>query len=1622
MSVIKYILPASFLTVLLVLLSACKPEELGKAHPTTDEFYDPPGTIVVEPRMPYGISKDDAEVKAKSEGCMTCHKGIENPSMHEPKRTIGCTDCHGGNANCTIKELAHVQPRGHWYSQHPTETPKRPLLKLPGQAPIKKVSATVKSDDGKVVVEFIGADGPATAKKDGTPINATARPAEPAEGDAKDKEKEKEKEPAAEVVEGGASSEERNEGGGNIGGFHGPHHESAANPRRAGSAWEMESPEFVRFVNPGDLRVAKYACGKCHVGYAENSAHSMMAHGAMLWNAALYNNGASNQKVARYGEAYTYDGQPARLITKGWKPEWEQRGVLEFLDPLLRYNISQPGNILRSFERGGKSKPETASTNKESEPGKPETKLSTRGIGTELATDPVFLGLQKTRLMDPTLWHLGTNDQAGDYRSSGCTACHTVYANDRDPAHSGSFAKYGKDGQSFSKDQAMHEIVGKENGHPISHVFTRSIPSSQCIVCHMHPGTTVTMTYYGNLWWDNETEGSKMYPSCQPKKTERDQYKIKSRNPEGAAIRGKWGDVDFLESVADRNSEFKLVQFADYNGHGWIYRNVYKRDKKGNLLDTNNNVVKWDSAEVFNKGCNGEPVPGSAVHMQDIHQEKGMHCIDCHFSQDNHGDGKLYGEVRNAVEITCQDCHGSIRQRADERFVKDDKIELRTTGNAAPWKTDKNPLGGTKLNSGNSNTVIPEGIKTDRFTIRDGMIIQRSAIYKDKEWIVKQVKDTVTIGHPDYNEASARAKTMQRDAKTWGTVLDVKDNSKLAHQDDKMDCYTCHTSWVASCFGCHLPMKANQARFNNHYEGAKSRNWTQYNFQTLREDVFMLGIDGKVKGNKITPVRSTCAVMVASQNAQRDWIYSQQQTISAEGFAGTAFSPHYPHSVRAKETKNCVDCHISKNGDNNAQMAQLLMQGTNQTNFMFRYVYTANGKGGLSATVVTEHEEPQAVIGSTLHRDAYPEEYEKHKKHNCELEEGDHHIGNVLGVQLRGEYLYAAKGKDGMMVYDVANIDNKDFSEKITTAPVSPLGQRFYVKSKNCTAVVSPTVLGVDPTRQPPLRPRDPRNLEQPISLVYAFLYCTDCEEGLFTVMAGTLLDGDPTNNFLHRHMTFNPGGILNGAVNATVAGNHLYVCCDAGLVVIDISGIGVELIEAAKRLNPDGTKVISVDALQKEACKADPNTLKVVSVIPLNKPKAVRIQFRYAFVVDADGLKVVDVTDPEQSRLVDGAFVPFACASNLYLSRTYAYVAAGTQGIGIVDIEKAEHPVLDQLYNADGALCDVRDVKIGMTNTSLFAYAADATGKLAVMQLTSPESDPNSFGWAPHPHPVLIAIRKLPGTPLVISEGLQRDRGVDESGNQLSVFNRVGSRPFNKEEMERMYKIDGKVFMVTTDKKEYEPAIKSDKQVYKISDDSQKKIKEKREEIDKLCEDSKRLAKQKELYDLFAAANEEAKNGGGEEEDPKVKALAKEIKDLEEDAKDASGAKKKKLEKDIEKKKEELEQLKKAGGGAANPRIKELAKEIKDLEEDAKDASGAKKKKLEKDIEKKKEELEQLKKAGGGVANPRIKELTKEIKDKEEDIKDAAGAKKRKLEKEVEALKKELEDLKAGGGTKPVN
>jgi LVIVD repeat len=246
--------------------------------------------------------------------------------------------------------------------------------------------------------------------------------------------------------------------------------------------------------------------------------------------------------------------------------------------------------------------------------------------------------------------------------------------------------------------------------------------------------------------------------------------------------------------------------------------------------------------------------------------------------------------------------------------------------------------------------------------------------------------------------------------------------------------------------------------------------------------------------------------------------------------------------------------------------------------------------------------------------------------------------------------------------------------------------------------------------------------------------------------------------------MTWNEGGILNGARHITIAGSVFYITADKGIVVLDMN---------------------------------DPMAPKVLSVIDMPNARATALQFRYLFVADAAGLRVVDVTHPDQPRIVAGAEIPLRDARRVYVARTFAYVADASDGIAIIDVEQPRQPKLYQMFNADGRIKDAHDVVVATTNASLYAYVADGEAGLKVIQLTSPASQPNFYGFSPDPKPELIAWRKTESPALALSKGLDRDRAVDETGNQIAIFGRLGSRPFNLPEMQTLYLNKGRLWTV---------------------------------------------------------------------------------------------------------------------------------------------------------------------------------------------------------------------------------
>ena len=1114
---------------------------------------------------------------------------------------------------------------------------------------------------------------------------------------------------------------------------------SSATPAGSYSRLNKEHPAYVRFINPGDLRTAREACGACHLPIIQAQERSLMSTSAMLWGGAAYNNGILPFKRYMLGEAYTRDGIGAAIDNPVEVDNalFKSKGVLDRLYPLPAWETIPPADVFRVFENGGRVInslfPEIGLPNSTGilqrldEPGRPDLKQSNRGSGTGNRVAVPVINLTKTRLNDPHLWFLGTSDNPGDYRSSGCSACHVIYANDRDPAHSGMHAAHGNRGHTRTLDPT---IPKGESGHPLKHEFTRAIPSSQCMVCHMHQPNIYVNTFYGYIQSDYEADAPFLWPEQQKYPTDAEAREINKRNPEEAAIRGKWSDPEYLAEISKLNPQLKDTQFADYHGHGWVFRGVFKRDRKGALLDAKGRIVKDDDPDKFKK----------AVHMASIHMDRGMHCVDCHFAQDMHGNGHIYGEVAAAIEIDCADCHGTARKYPS----------LHTSGPAAR-------PGGMDL----SLLRTQDGRK--RFEWRDGALYQRAALDPNKEWKMSLVKDSVNPAHPEFNEKSARAKLMAageagREGK-WGPGVE-----KLAHDNDRMLCFTCHLSWTTSCGGCHLPIQANWKTERYHYEGGESRNYATYNVQVARDDMFQLGLHGPVKGGRIAPIRSSSALVLSSQNINRERIYIQQPPIAASGYSSQAFAPHYPHTERKEETKQCDDCHVSAENDNNAIMAQLLLLGTNFVNFVGGYALVGE-ESHVEGVAVTELDEPQAVIGSYLQRYAYPDFFARHQARQQELPEAHRHATPDAArcLQLRGEYLYVAQGKGGFRVYDTAALPNKGFSQRIVTAPFSPLGHDAHVPSSNATCMALPTNQPVAPARNEGELMREV-NQEQPMHPVYHYAFIADAEEGLIVVNVDTFSDGEARNNFLERAATWNEGGVLDGATHIVVAGHRAFVT------------------------TPRGVQVVDVD---------DPLAPRLLSSIPIADARASAVQFRYLFVTSPLGLHVVDITDVK-APVVLPTTVSLADAQRVYVARTYAYVAAGREGLVIVDIEKPHAPRVYQRFDADGRMNDARDVIVGSTNASLFAYIADGVNGLKVIQLTAPDTQPRFYGFSPEPKPMLIARRATASPALALSKGLDRDRGVDETGGQIAIFGRIGSRPFNAAEMAKLYRNpDGSVWTV---------------------------------------------------------------------------------------------------------------------------------------------------------------------------------------------------------------------------------
>jgi hypothetical protein len=188
-------------------------------------------------------------------------------------------------------------------------------------------------------------------------------------------------------------------------------------------------PAWVRFVNPGDIRAAKEACGTCHEEQVKNMPFSVMSTNAGHYFPSLFLAGVQDDRLAHWGSWGAVN------------PECDtsQVGVVCEMETIVPPTDDE---IAADLQSGDKDAIEENAY---------RHYLSKNCNTCHQAGYP-------------------RNDSPGLYRSSGCSACHMVY--DKDGIYKG----------------ADPTIPTGSPVHMREHVLTNAIPVEQCATCHFQGG------------------------------------------------------------------------------------------------------------------------------------------------------------------------------------------------------------------------------------------------------------------------------------------------------------------------------------------------------------------------------------------------------------------------------------------------------------------------------------------------------------------------------------------------------------------------------------------------------------------------------------------------------------------------------------------------------------------------------------------------------------------------------------------------------------------------------------------------------------------------------------------------------------------------------------------------------------------------------------------------------------------------------------------------------------------------------------------------------------------------------------------------------------------------------
>jgi len=192
--------------------------------------------------------------------------------------------------------------------------------------------------------------------------------------------------------------------------------------------------DYLRFINPGDLRVVQFSCASCHTNIANAVGNSKHNHGAGEYAAPRFRAGAQPDPGGRFGTTDASDNTP--VVTDSCSV-----GVVAgFSPPPVLPESPDPLNA-----------PTAANMH--------EQILAKRCGNCHISS-------------------FGDNNARGTFRSSGCSACHMPYA---------------EDGLSQSDDPWVNKT---EPARPVKHTMETVPPLETCVACHLE-GARIGLSYQG---------------------------------------------------------------------------------------------------------------------------------------------------------------------------------------------------------------------------------------------------------------------------------------------------------------------------------------------------------------------------------------------------------------------------------------------------------------------------------------------------------------------------------------------------------------------------------------------------------------------------------------------------------------------------------------------------------------------------------------------------------------------------------------------------------------------------------------------------------------------------------------------------------------------------------------------------------------------------------------------------------------------------------------------------------------------------------------------------------------------------------------------------------------------